>query len=80
MTKPWWSHKWGKDKRCVITQSRLRPGKDNKNVPYVIDLSCSHRFYRSALEKWWREKGKQECPLCRKLVFDSKKDDSENDN
>lgn len=59
-----WENKWGRDKICPITQTRLRPGKDKNGVSYVITLKCQHRFYRKALNKWWLNSSKI-CPICR---------------
>ena len=67
--KLWWNKKYGKDKKCVITQSRLRPGgKTMKNIVY---LKCGHGFYRRALFQWIHTKTIQrklvQCPLCRRV-------------
>ncbi|XP_056129121.1 E3 ubiquitin-protein ligase TRIM35-like [Lampris incognitus] len=31
-----------------------------------VVLSCSHSFCKDCLQKWWREKLIQECPLCKR--------------
>jgi len=73
MTKPHWDKKWGKHVICPITQSRLRPGKNKKGIPYAITLPCKHRFYRSALFTWvkhsWSNDKIPSCPLCRKRIY-----------
>lgn len=61
--KPWYFKKWGKDKICGITQTRLRPGKDKYGIPYVVKLSCSHSFYTNALFEW--SINNSTCPNCR---------------
>lgn len=63
---PWWS-KWGKDKLCGITHSRIRPGKNVHGMTYVITLKCNHYFYRSALIEWTRkcDNNNLTCPICR---------------
>ena len=61
-----WSKNWGRDKICPITQTRLRPGSDRNGNKYVIKISCGHRFYRNALNKWL--KYANNCPVCRKEI------------
>lgn len=62
----WWRKKWS-NSRCGITQSRLRPGKNKKGIPYTIKLKCSHSFYRSALYQWVLTQYPEtpNCPICR---------------
>jgi hypothetical protein len=67
MTKPFWDKKWGRDQRCAITYSRLRPGKDKDGVSYCIELECGHRFYRKALFRWIID-SHYTCPVCRKHI------------
>jgi hypothetical protein len=62
--KPWWNKKWGKDKICGITLTRLRPGLDKDGIPYSIYLQCGHGFYTQALLNW--SETKETCPMCRK--------------
>ena len=67
----WWNKKWGKDKICGITLTRLRPGKDHKGVSKCVYLKCGHGFYRKCLQKWIITKfnsgdGEVNCPMCRK--------------
>ncbi|KAJ8353013.1 hypothetical protein AAFF_G00122010, partial [Aldrovandia affinis] len=31
-----------------------------------VVLKCSHSFCKACLQKWWREKGSLECPVCRR--------------
>jgi hypothetical protein len=62
--KPWWEKKWGKDKICGITLTRLRPGSDKFGIPYSIYLPCGHGFYTQALLEWVINK--ETCPMCRK--------------
>jgi len=50
--KPFWSKKWGNDAICPISQTRLGPGKDAKNNPYVRTLICGHRFWRKSINAW----------------------------
>ncbi|XP_060920645.1 E3 ubiquitin-protein ligase TRIM39-like [Labrus mixtus] len=33
---------------------------------HPVLLSCSHNFCKACLQRWWREKQAQECPVCRK--------------
>ena len=70
MTKKFWSKKWGKDKICNITFSRLRPGKNKNGIPYCITLKCNHSFYTNALFEWIKncKDDKATCPVCRKDV------------
>ncbi|KAM3843364.1 E3 ubiquitin-protein ligase TRIM39-like [Diretmus argenteus] len=35
-------------------------------------LSCSHSFCKACLQKWWTEKLRHECPVCRKTSSRSK--------
>ncbi|XP_026016641.1 nuclear factor 7, brain-like isoform X1 [Astatotilapia calliptera] len=30
-------------------------------------LSCSHSFCKDCLNRWWREKGERECPVCKEI-------------
>ena len=62
--KPWYLKKWGKDKICWITQSRLRPGKDKFGIPYSTKLECGHTFYTKPLVEWSYKNST--CPMCRK--------------
>lgn len=66
--KKWWDKKWGKDKVCSITHTRLRPGKDKYGLPYVVKIKeCGHLFYRKAILEWVRNCNSQiSCPVCRK--------------
>jgi hypothetical protein len=66
MSKLFWDKKYGKDKFCPITQSRLRSGKNSDGVPYTITTKCNHTFYRKALISWLENPISQYlCPLCR---------------
>ena len=58
-----WHKKWNKNCICAITGSRLRPGRNSENIPYTINLSCGHRFWRKPLLKWFEIN--PSCPLCR---------------
>ena len=60
----WYNKKWGKDKICGITFSRLRPGENYYGLNYTSQLSCGHFFYTKALIEW--AKKNKTCPLCRK--------------
>ena len=60
----WWKNKWGRDKVCPITKTRLRPGKNKNKIPYTYTLPCKHSFTRSALLEWLKKSNK--CPICRK--------------
>ncbi|KAJ8274037.1 hypothetical protein COCON_G00086620 [Conger conger] len=31
-----------------------------------VVLRCSHSFCKACLQHWWRDKGSQECPVCRR--------------
>ena len=66
MKKPFW-HKYGKDKICGITHTRLRSGKNKWNETYTVFLPCSHGFCRSALKIWilTNPTHNSTCPLCR---------------
>ena len=59
----WWDNKWGKDKICGITYSRIRPGKTKSGIPYSVHLSCGHYFYTNALIEWTKKS--PSCPICR---------------
>jgi hypothetical protein len=62
----WWDKKYGKDKICSITNTRLRAGKSPDNTPYSVFLPCKHGFNRKALENWVKVKGDETtCPMCR---------------
>ena len=51
MAKYFWNKKYGRNKLCGITHTRLRPGKNKDGVSYVIILKCGHGFYRKPLNK-----------------------------
>ena len=59
----WYNKKWGQDKICGITLSRLRPGKNHYGLSYTSQLSCGHSFYTKPLIEW--AKRNNICPLCR---------------
>jgi hypothetical protein len=61
--KPWYFKKWGKDKICGITQSRLRQGKDKFGISYTTKLECGHSFYTKPLIEWSYKNST--CPMCR---------------
>jgi hypothetical protein len=61
-----WNKKWGTDKICPITLTRLRPGKNAKGIPYTIMLKCRHHFWRKSLLKWLENN--DSCPICRKSI------------
>ena len=67
--KPFWSDRWGADKICPITYTRLRPGRNRLGIPYSIKLQCGHRFVRSALIEWIKKCPEQTCPVCRKRIL-----------
>ncbi len=67
MSKPWYNKKWGTDKICGITLSRLRPGKNKNGVSYCVYLSCGHGFYRKPLRLAILKRN-MFCPLCRKEI------------
>ena len=60
--RPWWEKKW-KGKVCPITQTRIRPGKNKKGIPYTTVLSCSHAFSTNAIQSWAARR--TTCPMCR---------------
>ena len=64
MQKMWYNKKWGKDKICGITFTRLRQGVNYYGLSYTSHLSCGHAFYTKALIEW--AKKSNTCPLCRK--------------
>lgn len=64
--KPWWSKKWGKDKICPITHTRLRPGVSKEGYKYTTILDCNHRFNTKAIGKWLINNNN--CPLCRQEI------------
>lgn len=67
MSKYWWTKKWGKDKVCPITQTRVRPGKNIIGVYHTSRLPCDHYFCTYPLLNWM-EKGQSfesTCPMCR---------------
>jgi hypothetical protein len=75
LDKPFWNKKWGKDQKCAITCSRLRPGKDRNGLSYTIELECGHRFWRKALVQWvitsyanTTEHAHPSCPVCRQHI------------
>lgn len=70
MNKPWWSKKWGKDKTCYITHTRLRPGKNKKGVYYTTQLSCNHSFCTYPLLEWIKQcpNNTPTCPTCRTTI------------
>jgi hypothetical protein len=67
--KPFWSNKFGSNKLCAITRTRLRPGRNCKGIPYCIRLKCGHGFYREVILQWITTMKKNNqiplCPLCR---------------
>lgn len=68
MTRPWWSKKWGNDKKCSISYTRLRPGKNNKGIYYTTTLKCNHSFCTFPLVKWIKNCPRPKeptCPICR---------------
>ena len=66
--KPFWKQKWGKNKICNITHTRIRPGKNKQGQPHTVYLECKHGFYRKALAEWVKNCTKlvPTCPVCRK--------------
>jgi len=48
--------------QCAICLNEVRETRSNKPI------RCGHLFHSNCLEKW-KNKGKQTCPVCRK-VFD----------
>ena len=68
MEHSWWNKKWGRDRICGITRTRLRPGKNKNGQSYVTRLECDHAFYTKALEKWVDlcPVSPPTCPCCRK--------------
>lgn len=67
----WWDKKWGPNKVCGISHSRLRPGKNSKGSTKCVYLDCGHGFYRKCLQQWIftrykAGKEKMTCPMCRK--------------
>lgn len=69
----WWSKRWGKDKLCGITHTRLRQGTDCCGLSYVVYLKCGHGFYRTPICNWvynCRKNYKEPtCPICRKKIL-----------
>ena len=65
--KPFWNKKWGKDKICPISHTRLRPGKNKDGLSYTIMLKCKHMYYRQALKNWYlsNNQNNNNCPICR---------------
>lgn len=63
----WWDKKYGKESKCAITLTRLRPGKNKNKIPYSIFLHCGHGFNRNALMNMIKFKYGEihKCPLCR---------------
>lgn len=65
----WWNSKYGKNKVCGITFSRLRPGKSRDGMKYCLFLPCNHGFFRSAIAEWVHKfclEGRiPTCPMCR---------------
>lgn len=62
----WWNKKWGSEKYCSITQSRLRSGKYKDGINRCVYLDCSHGFYTRPLLQWlWSN---STCPSCREYV------------
>ena len=47
---------------CAICLNEVRETRHNKHI------RCGHLFHSHCLEKW-KDKGKQTCPVCRK-IFD----------
>lgn len=67
MPKYFWNKKFGKDKICGITQSKIRSGKDKNGNPYCVILKCNHSFYRKPLIEWLIKN--PTCPMCRTEIF-----------
>ena len=67
-SRPWWSKKWGADKICGITHTRLRPGKNKKGIYRTTRLSCKHAFCTYPLLKWIKicPSSVPTCPVCRR--------------
>lgn len=67
MRKPWWNNKWGSDKLCGISHTRLRPGTNKSGFKYTTVLKCSHGFYTNSLIEWVKNCPTPEptCPICR---------------
>lgn len=68
MTKLFWTKKWGKDKICNITLSRIRSGKNKNGLPYCTTLECGHSFYTNPLLEWVKncKENESTCPVCRR--------------
>ncbi|KAJ8367150.1 hypothetical protein AAFF_G00330480 [Aldrovandia affinis] len=54
--------------------ARFAPLEEELSCPVCTEiftdpvvLECSHSFCKACLQKWWREKGSRECPVCRKI-------------
>mgnify|MGYP006998153170 CR=1 FL=1 len=41
MTRLWWNKKWGSNKLCGITHTRLRPGCNKYGIKYTTKLKCN---------------------------------------
>ena len=68
MTRLWWNKKWGSDKLCGITHTRLRPGCNKYGIKYTTKLKCNHTFYTNPLIEWIKNCPVEipTCPTCRK--------------
>ena len=70
--KAWWDKKWGKNKICGITHTRLRPGTNKRGTPYVTWINCGHGFYTGVLLEWmvhcFSVYSKPTCPICRENI------------
>jgi hypothetical protein len=64
----WWVKKWGKDKYCSITQSRLRSGFYRNGMKRCIFLDCGHGFYTKPLLEWIQKDERGTCPYCRQVI------------
>ena len=69
--RSWWDKKYGKDRICAITRTRLRPGKNKDGMSRTVFLPCKHGFKRYALIQMIaaNETDFLSCPLCRKRYY-----------
>ncbi|XP_061110476.1 E3 ubiquitin-protein ligase TRIM35-like [Conger conger] len=55
--------------QALIPEDELRCSVCSDIFKEPVVLKCSHSFCRVCLQRYWKEKGSQNCPICRRKTF-----------